>query len=283
MAPILLSVTAIVANSDEDVALLEWGDHRATPARTHRATRRAPTRHRRTRRPAFAGIPGVSAIAAGGAGVGRLAAGDVVELAGYGLTEANTAGNLRFAAEPIVAVAAASITVGGSGETGACAGDSGGPILVRGPDGAPRVAGVLSLGAPSCVGEDRYERLDAIQDWIASTIGAAPASNLECGAIDGAGRCFFGSAVWCTGTELASDACTSGRRCGWSTAEQGFRCVEPAADPCDGVDSVGACQEGAAAACSNGVLVRQTCAPCGTCRVNGRTGSPECAVQSPDD
>jgi hypothetical protein len=284
MAPIVLAVTAIAASPDEDVALVEVGaapgDAAAADASSGDASTDASIDEGDTA--PFTGV-GVSPIAAGGASIGQLAVGDVVELAGYGLTEASTAGNLRFAVEPIVAVDAASITVSGSGENGACDGDSGGPILVRGPDGAPHIAGVLAIGSSNCVGEDQYERLDAIQDWITSTIGAAPASDLECGAIDTAGRCLFGSALWCSGTQLSSDVCTGGRQCGWSAAEQGFRCVDSAVDPCGGVDSVGACQDGAAAACSNGALVRQTCAPCGSCRVNGRTGSPECVAEPADD
>jgi hypothetical protein len=87
-------------------------------------------------------------------------------LAGVGYTEAGSSGELRFARERIVAVTANEIWVEGMGETGACGGDSGGPLLVEDSHGAVRALGVLTRGAASCVGVDVYARADLIVSWL---------------------------------------------------------------------------------------------------------------------
>jgi secreted trypsin-like serine protease len=64
--------------------------------------------------------------------------------------------------------------VDGEGRTGACAGDSGGPLLVADSSGQARVAGVLDRGSADCLGLDLYTRIDALADWIerVSALGA---------------------------------------------------------------------------------------------------------------
>ncbi|MBV9949447.1 MAG: trypsin-like serine protease, partial [Myxococcales bacterium] len=203
-------------------------------------------------------------------------------MAGYGATENGTLRSLRFLAESITSLDAEQITVRGFGKSGACEGDSGGPLLVRGADGAPLVAGVMSLGSASCLDEDTYVRLDAIEGWVNATVEAAPPSSRECGAISPEGRCFYGNAVWCEGGQLKGDACAAPKRCGWAGDRNGFRCVLASGDPCSGVDSVGACVGDAALWCYGGTLYRQPCGPCGVCRVEGATGRPVCTVEPGD-
>jgi|SRR5688572_3682048 len=88
-----------------------------------------------------------------------------VELAGYGLSEFSEPPTLRFAIETVTRVEPSHVVVDGMGRSGACTGDSGGPLLGRANDGRTRVLGILDDGDSSCVGEDFYTRLDRMLDW----------------------------------------------------------------------------------------------------------------------
>lgn len=92
--------------------------------------------------------------------------GSSVTLAGAGLTEDGTIGELRFVQESIVDVRPTELWVDGLGRSGACGGDSGGPMLIRGSDGVVRVLGTLDRGSENCVGVDVYTRIDVLRDWI---------------------------------------------------------------------------------------------------------------------
>ena len=94
----------------------------------------------------------------------------VVELAGRGLTETGKFGQLRFLLEPISMVSSNMIEVDGAGRSGACLGDSGGPLLVLDAEGRTAVAGTLSTGAANCVGKDRYVRADRFATWVDAVI-----------------------------------------------------------------------------------------------------------------
>jgi len=94
-----------------------------------------------------------------------------VTLAGVGETETGEFGALRFLVEPVVAVDENDVTVDGMGKSGACSGDSGGPLLVAAQDGSPRVAGVLDRGSRNCLGIDLYTRADRIVEWAAEVTG----------------------------------------------------------------------------------------------------------------
>jgi hypothetical protein len=223
-----------------------------------------------------AGLAAVQPPSVGGTSVGKLVPGDVAELAGYGLTESNATGSLRFLVERIVAVDSATITVNGFGVTGACLGDSGGPLLLRAPDGSVVVAGVLSVGTDTCTGDDHYVRVDGLGTWIKSLVGTDPSIDRECGTIDGQGRCLYGSAMWCDGGQLSATPCPIDKKCGWDPSQAGYRCVNPTSDPCAGADSVGRCVGDTASWCSTGVLAQHDCAPCASCAVDGMTGGPVC-------
>jgi Trypsin len=93
-----------------------------------------------------------------------------VELAGYGWTEADSPGQLHFVVETLSELNDEWLEVAGDGTTGACVGDSGGPLLFADADGAPRVGGVLSRGSASCVGIDRYTRASALWRWLSDTM-----------------------------------------------------------------------------------------------------------------
>lgn len=96
--------------------------------------------------------------------------GRAVELAGSGETETGDVGVLHFLVAQIAELSTTAIIVDGRGERGACVGDSGGPLLVQDVTGAPRVAGILSTGSPSCVDRDEYTRLDRARPWLASVL-----------------------------------------------------------------------------------------------------------------
>lgn len=89
-----------------------------------------------------------------------LEVGMLATLVGYGLTEHDRAGTRLFLQEPIKEIEADAVIVDGGGETGACLGDSGGPLLMRDADGRHRIIGVLSAGSASCVDLDLYQRLE---------------------------------------------------------------------------------------------------------------------------
>lgn len=93
-------------------------------------------------------------------------------LAGVGETQTGALGALRFVDEPVTSVDDIEIRVDGAGKSGACGGDSGGPLLVAAEDGSARVAGVLSRGSQSCVGIDAYTRVDRIREWVVAVIGS---------------------------------------------------------------------------------------------------------------
>ncbi|HET7543598.1 MAG TPA: trypsin-like serine protease [Polyangiaceae bacterium] len=88
-----------------------------------------------------------------------------VELAGYGFSRDEGLGVLQFATEQIEGLESDRIVVSGDGHSGACKGDSGGPLFGSTPSGEPRVIGVLQGGAPSCAGTDYYTRVDRLLDW----------------------------------------------------------------------------------------------------------------------
>jgi hypothetical protein len=98
------------------------------------------------------------------------------ELAGYGTTETDATGKRLFATERISDVDEAFITVDGAGRSGACSGDSGGPLLVTTQAGEPAVVGILSVGSADCRGIDRYVRVDRAWRWLSEQVPGIRAS-----------------------------------------------------------------------------------------------------------
>jgi hypothetical protein len=204
----------------------------------------------------------------------------LVELAGAGARADGSAGTIELAVAEVLSVDERYLEVRLPQGGGPCAGDSGGPLLVRGPAGRVEVAGVLSKGDPSCNGPDYYERLDALSSWLAEHVVAADVVSAECGSLLERGRCFGSRAVWCEGDAIRAEDCASSTSCGFSPKQQGFRCVSPAHDPCNGLPDNGRCIEGAAVRCVDGHWERLDCEACGggECVISARSGDALCTV-----
>lgn len=217
--------------------------------------------------------PSPLAIDVDGAG---LSIGDLVELAGFGETESGGTGQLGFLVEAVQALDSSSITVDGAGLSGACRGDSGGPLLRRSAEGRVVVAGILALGSDTCTGRDSYVAVSAAEEWLRGVLGSPVTSPASCDLLSEEGRCFGRTAVWCQTGTIAAAVCSDEQQCGWDAKAMGFRCLSPELDACDGVDRFGRCQDGEARHCVDGALQRTGCQPCATCRIQAASGRATC-------
>jgi secreted trypsin-like serine protease len=90
------------------------------------------------------------------------------EVVGYGLTEAGVRGHRKYLPTSIAFVEDTYVLTDGRGRQGACNGDSGAPMLLARDE--PTLIGVLSAGSSSCVGIDRFTRVDIVLDWLDSQV-----------------------------------------------------------------------------------------------------------------
>jgi hypothetical protein len=202
-----------------------------------------------------------------------------VQMAGFGLSVDGSSGELRFAVASIVNVGTDVVTVSSNGATGACRGDSGGPLLARGDDGSVRVFGILSKGSGSCYGQDDYVQLGAIASFIAEHVTNIADPDVTCGVIDERGLCLNGAAIHCEQHRLVSDSCAGDSRCGWSVST-GFRCLESADSDCMFVDQLGVCTDTAAVVCDQGMLRTTACSAPATCTRSPLSGVAECSLHA---
>jgi hypothetical protein len=224
-------------------------------------------------------VPSPLDIGVGGA---TLRIGDLVELAGFGETESGGIGELGFLVEAVSEFDSSSITVDGGGRSGACRGDSGGPLLQRSSKGRVAVVGILALGSDTCTGRDSYVAVSAAEDWLRGVLGSQVTPPASCDLLSEEGRCFGRTAVWCQRGTIAAAVCSDEQQCGWDAKAKGFRCLIPELDACDGVDRFGQCQDGEVRYCVDGSLQRMICQPCATCRIQAASGRAICdAGQQP--
>lgn len=209
-------------------------------------------------------------------GLPSLALGAPVQLAGYGETETGEPRGLQFVVSSIASISESEIIVDGGGRSGACIGDSGGPVLARDQDGAVRVLGILSSGSSSCTGRDRFLRVESLGTWVAQWVELA-APSLDCDEFPSEGECIGGRPAHCVQGQLALDACSPGQVCGWDSGGERTACIDERADECAGVDPRGRCEDDIATRCVRGVLEEQACAACGaSCGRSPVSGTVEC-------
>ena len=177
------------------------------------------------------------------------AIGSRVALGGYGITSEGNPLGLQFAVEQVRELTEDRIVVSAAArQSGACVGDSGGPLLLRNEDGQIAIVGVLSKGAASCRGADTYVRLSAAREWLTANLGSsADVAAPDCGDISTRGRCFGDQNVRCENGALTAQSCAAG--CGWSEDEYAYRCVDNGA--CLG-DDWGWCDGNTARSCRSG-------------------------------
>ena len=200
--------------------------------------------------------------------------GKTVTLAGFGDTADGSDGRLQFLDEPVVSVDANEIVVDGGAEHGACAGDSGGPLLATSAAGAPRLIGVLSGGSASCRGRDRYVASTAFADWVSRTRGGAAQD--PCAGLTAEGTCDRGVALWCAGEFVDAAPCTGHQLCGWDAGAAGYRCVPGDNDPCRGAGPLGDCDGNVLRVCQQGALAEIDCGACGAFCKRGADGHASC-------
>lgn len=204
--------------------------------------------------------------------------GQLVQVAGYGETESGALEGLEFLVEAIVDVDDVDIVIDGLGRSGACTGDSGGPLLTRDRSGALRAMGALVSGAAGCLGLDRYARLDRVRDWLGEWSGAPAEPHLSCQTWPVEGDCMEGTAMHCSAGELSAEACDGDRICGWDGLLDRFACIPRDSDECGGVDQFGICEGDLAFRCERGELVTEDCTECAAvCARSPITGKVECA------
>ncbi len=203
--------------------------------------------------------------------------GQDVQNVGYGITDTDWGAlpnTLRWwTVEEVVALGAYDFTVDGHGVSSVCNGDSGGPSLWTMPDGTIRVMGTVSWGAPDCVSEDHFARVDYNCGFISGFLES-------CGEVTPEGFCDGDQAVWCEGGSLTRvDCAASGRIC----ADDGtghMRCID-LSDPCGDVTEQGTCEGNTAVWCEAGALMSLDCALTGLVCGDDGTGRMRCLEEDP--
>jgi hypothetical protein len=204
--------------------------------------------------------------------------GDLVEIAGYG-TDLDGDTGLRFAVESVQELVPHAFVAASDGASGGCSGDSGGPALRRGSDGAIEVLGVLSSGSAGCLATDRFASVAEAESWIADRVETQTGTPPACPTYGDRGRCYGDQAVWCEDHALHAKQCRSGR-CGWSDREAGYRCLSHESDPCFGTSDLGECDGERNTWCDDGELRSEPCDACaGRCRRLTATGRTGCVTE----
>jgi V8-like Glu-specific endopeptidase len=192
--------------------------------------------------------------------------GQRVQAVGFGMTSAYDDSNTRRWWTVLTCDYEGSFVYGvtGNGATGACYGDSGGPLLVTKGDGLIYEMGDLSVGdSDDCLGHDYYARTDYncgfIQDYV--TPDPCAGETLQ-------GRCSGNTAIWCEASTVRQvDCAASGQVCGLDGSSN-YRCLTPA-DPCNGETLQGRCDGNTAIWCEGSAVQTVPCASGTMCADSG--------------
>ena len=159
-----------------------------------------------------------------------------VEIAGFGRTEtAPGAAQKRgrfFTSVELADLTDLTVVIDGQGVTGACDGDSGGPVLTLNMRQAPVILGVLRGGSETCVGQDHYARLDLphVRDWIEAYIMRTWPTYPEgsvCGNLSYYGRCVADYVEYCDEFSIVRQDCTADgqpKTCSFLNLDIGYAC-----------------------------------------------------------
>ncbi|MEZ4475355.1 MAG: trypsin-like serine protease, partial [bacterium] len=214
--------------------------------------------------------------------------GDVAALRGQALTYvgfgvddggAQRGGGLKRRADLTLADLGASLYVSFADARSVCYGDSGGPGLGAGADGALEVVGVNSsvFGEAPCGGGSIQVRVDAFASWIDAAIGGAPACGCACEAACGAdGVCDPLACGDGDGCRLLVECLSACNNAGCSV-----RCFEDATGPARGrYEAVVACgSERCAGVADQGACLAERCPdPWGACLADLPPGADDCAT-----
>jgi len=186
---------------------------------------------------------------------------------------------LKFAVQEVTSSAnTEDFWVNGNGEASPCAGDSGGPALTRsGPSGSVQVVGVLAGGSSDCAHTNRYVRLAAYREWLATFDDSSTAITSDC-PLGLEKKCINDVLVHCEAGLLSGENCRAqGLECGWSALQGDYACLATAdmTSRCGVVDSSGTCAGDVAEWCESGVLRFENCQRCSH---RGDTGRADCAA-----
>lgn len=214
-------------------------------------------------------VPEPLALWAGTAGE---VVGASVSLAGYGITDDNHFGVLRFAVEQVTDFTGSLLLVSGFSKSGACSGDSGGPALWW--SGAePVVVGIVQGGERNCHGIDGLTPASELR----SLVRTPPETSAKACTVPNS-RCYdsrsVSQAAWCEAGMRVGARCSGG--CGWSDEANGFRCQD--LEPCTDVPPNGSCEAETLVECVRGRAVRTPCGSCHSCGIDAYTGRAACTA-----
>ena len=176
-----------------------------------------------------------------------------VNVAGFGNTGFYNVDGRFFSEVTIEAINPHSIFVNGREEQGICAGDSGGPLIMSGPNQQPMIFAVEYRGDECCTGIDQLTRVDILSDTRLTKFLYEPdrLPISPCMGIAENGTCEGTRALSCVDGKRVEVECDASTPCGYSPSTQRFECLVDEAEQCvesceinDGVHQIKRCVRG---------------------------------------